>query len=125
MSREPLERRSGNAGGVELRTNNDGAYTIAGKIAYNVRSLNLGGFVEVIAPGAFTDSLHNTEVLAYWSHSSADILGRQSNGSLRVSDGPKQLTWECALNMNIPNRATLHKVLNSGKAGQYIALLRQ
>ncbi len=77
-----------------------GKNTIAGKIAYNSRSQELGGFVEIIAPGAFTDSLRANEVLAYWSHESDQILGRQSNGTLRLKDTPTALTFECDLDSN-------------------------
>ncbi len=77
-----------------------GKNTITGKIAYNSRSQELGGFVEIIAPGAFTESLRTNEVLAYWSHEADQILGRQSNGTLRLKDTPNALTFECDLDPN-------------------------
>ncbi len=94
------EHRNIRVAKLALRAKANGSNTIAGKIAYNSRSQDLGGFVEIIAPGAFTDSLRTNEVLAYWSHESDQILGRQGNGTLRIKDTPTALTFECDLDTN-------------------------
>jgi uncharacterized protein len=89
-----LQRRN-----FELRAKGDGK-TLYGKIAYNSRSEDLGGFIEVIAPGAFTESLRVQEVHCYWQHDSSKILGRQSNDTLRLIDSPSALKFECDLDPN-------------------------
>lgn len=62
---------------------------------YNARSENLGGFVEEVAPGAFTDALAaNTEVLALVEHSPDKILGRRSMGTLSLSEDARGLRVE-------------------------------
>jgi len=73
-------------------------------LPFNSRSQDLGGFVEVISPTAFTRTLADqaTEVLALWSHRVDMPLARRSTGSLTLSaDGvqltahikPDQTTW--------------------------------
>ncbi len=82
----------------ELRRNPDGTRSIAGEaVVYNTLSEDLGGFRERIAPGAFRNSLRETEVMALYSHDEADILGRQSSGTLTVTDGPDALRFVCKL----------------------------
>ncbi len=88
---QPLERRA-----VSTRSTIGNGHTIAGQIAYNSRSEDLG-FYEYIMPGCFAESLRTVEVMCYWSHDSAQILGRQSNGSLRIEDTPNALRWVCDL----------------------------
>jgi len=52
---------------------------------FNRRSVELWGFYEVVAPGAFADSLAaGDDVRALWNHDSNWILGRSMNGSLRL-----------------------------------------
>ena len=61
--------------------------TITGKIPYNSMSVDLGGFTEKIAPGAFRRSLvHGNEVLALWNHDPSKPLARRSNESLQLRD---------------------------------------
>ncbi len=44
--------------GLEIRTADDGKRTMSGMAAlYNSRSLDLGGFSEILAPGAFKRTL--------------------------------------------------------------------
>ena len=83
---------------LELRQNADGSRSIAGEaVVYNALSEDLGGWREQFAPGAFRNSLRTTEVMALYSHDEADILGRQSSGTLTLTDGPDALRFECKL----------------------------
>lgn len=91
-------------GRIEIRKNADGTRSINGQaVVYNTLSQDLGGFTEKIAPGAFTRSLKsNPDVLCLYDHSSANILGRVSSGTLVINDGPKSLGFRCKL----PNTST-------------------
>jgi HK97 family phage prohead protease len=95
-----IEHRSIPASSFQIRNSPGGTgRTLTGKIAYNSRSQYMG-FFEEIAPGAFTASLRTNEVLAYWSHDTSQVLGRQSNSTLRLKDTPSALLFECDLDPN-------------------------
>jgi Escherichia/Staphylococcus phage prohead protease len=54
-------------------------------IVFNQRSQDLGGFVEVIRPEAFTRTLdEGIDLRAFFDHDPAKVLGRQSAGTLKV-----------------------------------------
>lgn len=55
----------------------------------------IGGlFIEVLAPGCFTSALERgDDVLAVFNHDNDRILGRTSNGTLRLSQDAKGLSW--------------------------------
>ena len=73
-----------------------GKKTLSGFAAlYDSPSSDLGGFVEVIRPGAFSRAVReNQEVLARSEHDTRLLLGRRSNGTLRIFDDPKGLRYE-------------------------------
>ena len=50
---------------------------------FNSRSKNLGGFVEIIAPGAFDDVLED-DTRAVFNHDPNFVLGRRSSGTLKL-----------------------------------------
>ena len=60
---------------------------------FNSRSNNLGGFVEVIAPGAFDDVL-NDDVRGLFNHDRNMILGRTKSGTLSLSVDDVGLRYE-------------------------------
>jgi HK97 family phage prohead protease len=60
---------------------------------FNSRSENLGGFREIIAPGAF-DNVLQDDVRAFFNHDHNFILGRSSNGTLRLSVDGEGLRYE-------------------------------
>lgn len=68
----------------------DGSYTIRGHAAvFDKLSLDLGGFQEKIAPGAFTNALsRNPDVLAVWDHDTRYTLARTLNGTLELREDP-------------------------------------
>jgi HK97 family phage prohead protease len=78
----------------ELRAKGDNR-TISGAAAvFNQTSQNLGGFVEQIAPGAFTRTLQTADVVALFNHDPSQILGRTSAGNLSLSETDLGLMYE-------------------------------
>lgn len=65
---------------------------------YNSRSVDLGGFVEVIKPGAFNRNFGpDADVRSIYNHNRDCILGRTKNGTLRLSGNNKGGLAECDL----------------------------
>ena len=95
MQRE-VERRYVESSGLELRAEAGKKKKLMGYAAmYGVRSVDLGGFVEEIAPGAFDEALAaGADVLARYEHDSRMLLGRVSDGLLRLSSDAKGLRYE-------------------------------
>lgn len=77
----------------------DGAMRIGGYAAvFNVRSEPIAGlFREIIKPGAFTKTLQEADVLAFWNHNTDIPLGRRSNGSLALSEDAHGLKFDLTL----------------------------
>ena len=79
---------------LEIRGSED-APTIVGYAArFNVKSQDLGGFREVIEPGAFTDSIRGDEIVALWNHNSDKPFATTKNGSLKLDEDDKGLHME-------------------------------
>jgi HK97 family phage prohead protease len=79
----------------------DGTRTISGTVSYNTPSVDLGGFTEVIAPGAFTNSLDG-DVLLLRQHEPTLLMGRTKSGTLTLKDSDDGLHFSCVL----PNTTT-------------------
>lgn len=86
--------------GIEIRSEDGKPSVLSGYAAlFNSRSVDLGGFIEVIRPGAFTRTLKdNPEVLALAHHDTSRPLARRSAGTLAVSEDDKGLRVEITLN---------------------------
>lgn len=84
---------------AEVRAKASGSKVITGYAAmFNSLSSDLGGFVEVIRPGAFTQSLaDNADVRCLFNHDEDNILGRSASGTLRLSEDEVGLRFECEL----------------------------
>ena len=80
-----LEKRVCKTDPLEFRAaSDDGAGTISGYAAvFDKLSVNLGGFREQIAPGAFDGRL-NDDVRALFNHDPNRILGRTASGTLTL-----------------------------------------
>lgn len=71
---------------VDVRANDEGQPVIEGYAAlYGVVSDDLGGFREIIEPGAFADRLHD-DVRALWQHDPLYVFGRTVSGTLELSE---------------------------------------
>ncbi len=53
---------------------------------WNQYSLDLGGFTEIITPGAFKDTIQNDDIRALLNHDSNFVLGRKSAGTLAMME---------------------------------------
>jgi HK97 family phage prohead protease len=93
-ARPEIERRVVTAS-IEVRAKDKTKMLVGYGAMFGVRSEDLGGFVEEIAPGAFDESLRgNVDVLARGEHDSRMLLGRRSNGTLRLSIDNVGLRYE-------------------------------
>ena len=62
---------------------------------FNQRSQDLGGFIEVIAPGAFDDVLRaQPDVLGLFNHDMDHVLGRTGSGTMRIAVDERGLRYE-------------------------------
>lgn len=82
---------------VECRADGE-SNMAAGYAAVFGDDADIGGyFREVIAPTAFTETLKNADVRAYFDHDRGRVLGRSSAGTLRLSVDDKGLAVEIDL----------------------------
>jgi len=91
---KPFERRTTTT--PELRTLEGDSPKIGGYAAvFNSMSQDLGGFRELIQPGAFSKTLEDApDIRALFNHDSNIVLGRVSAGTLRVWEDDKGLAFE-------------------------------
>ena len=84
--------------GLELREDGD-QMTLTGYAAlFNSRSENLGGFTEVIAPGAFTRSLKSrNDIKLLWNHDTGAVMGSTRAGTLTLTQDDRGLHVEASL----------------------------
>lgn len=84
---------------IEVRTATDGSRSISGIAApFSKRSLDLNGFTEIIAPGAFTRTLEeNPDVLCLRDHDQSILLGRTKSGTLTLAEVAAGLRFTCKL----------------------------
>ncbi|MDD5502577.1 MAG: HK97 family phage prohead protease [Candidatus Thermoplasmatota archaeon] len=61
---------------------------------FNRRSENLGGFVEIIRPGAFKEAIKSTDVRALFNHDSNYVIGRTTSNTLKLEENQKGLRYE-------------------------------
>lgn len=80
----------------EIRTE-DGERRIGGYAAvFNKEARISERLIEKIAPGAFRSSLGG-DIRALWSHNTDHVLGRTTNGSLKLSEDERGLAFDLAL----------------------------
>jgi HK97 family phage prohead protease len=81
---------------AEVRATEGDSPKIVGYAAkFGMRSQDLGGFLEIIAPGAFDECLAaNPDILGLFNHDMNNVLGRTSSGTMRVSVDEIGLRYE-------------------------------
>lgn len=70
---------------VESRAQGSNIYVEGYASVFNKRSGNLGGFIEVVKPSAFTKTVKESDVRALWNHDPQFLLGRTSAKTLELS----------------------------------------
>lgn len=90
--------------------------SLAGYAAlFNVQSKDLGGFREVIAPGAFTRTLkEGGDVKALVNHDPNQLLGRTKNGTLKLEQDDRGLKFRVKLNPKSQAHRDLHAAIKRG-----------
>jgi len=86
------ERRAWPVERLEVRAEAGAAPEITGYAAlFNELSLDLGGWRERIAPGAFARSVMDNDVRALWDHDSKYVLGRNRSGTMELEEDERGL----------------------------------
>lgn len=79
---------------IETRSENEPAKIIGHAALFNTRSENLGGFYEMIQPGAFAESIEKDDVRALFNHNPDHVLGRNKSRTLSLSEDERGLAIE-------------------------------
>lgn len=86
-----MERRQYEASEIRAE-NGDGDATLVGHAAvFDTLSLEMWGFREKIAPGAFADTIGKDDIRALWNHEPSMVLGRVAAGTLDVAEDKRGL----------------------------------
>jgi HK97 family phage prohead protease len=87
---------------LRAQTSPDGSRIISGyAVRYNELSSDLGGFKELVAVGAVTESLkNNPDVMCLWSHDTRAVLGRTKSKTLTLTEDAQGLRFSCVLPPN-------------------------
>lgn len=98
---------------LEVRAEGD-LRTIRGYAAvFDKNSVDMGGFVERIRPGAFAKSIRTGDIRALWNHDPKYVLGRSTRGTLRLDEDEQGLHVE----IDPPNTQWARDVLVSIERG--------
>lgn len=97
---------------IEVRNEGDEPMVRGYASVFDKLSENLGGFREIIAPGAF-DEVLNDDVRALFNHDPNLILARTKSGTLRLSVDDNGLAYE----FTPPNTNTGRDLVESMKRG--------
>ena len=79
-----IEMRAWQDGRLEIRETPDGPSRIVGRaVLYGELSLDLGGWREIIVPGAF--DVADKDIRSLWQHDSSMVLGRTTAGTMTLT----------------------------------------
>lgn len=86
------EIRSFDVSELRVVTEDGGGQTLKGHAAvFDQLSLDLGGFREKIAPGAFAGTIQADDIRALWNHDTNQVLGRNRAGTLQLFEDERGL----------------------------------
>jgi hypothetical protein len=99
---------------VEMRIEGTENPKLVGYAAkFNRDSVDLGGFIERIAPGAFKNAIATSDVRCLANHDPNLVLGRNTNGTLRLAENKTGLKFD----VDLPNTTTGRDWAESVKRG--------
>jgi HK97 family phage prohead protease len=119
MSTNQIERRM--VALAELRADdNDDDPSIDGYAAtFGILSQDLGGFREVVAPGAFRKSLKGgADVRCLFNHDANQVLGRRSAGTLDVQEDDRGLKFTTMLDPDNTAHMNIRSSIRRGDINQ-------
>ncbi|ASP47134.1 HK97 family phage prohead protease [Cognaticolwellia beringensis] len=102
---------------MEIRATNIKAdnMKLVGMVAFNSVSRDLGGFVEVIKPSSFSDSLASGEpVKAIVEHNHDLLLGKTTSNTLELSENATELEVTIHLSNKIQAHLDLYEQVKRG-----------
>lgn len=108
-----IERRTFTAS-IEVRATDGAAVAVGHAAVFDRLSQNLGGFVEVVAPGAFSKTITEQDVRALYNHNEDYVLGRLGAGTLRLVEDDDGLSYEVDLNPSDPDAVRVQAKLARG-----------
>lgn len=83
--------------GFEIRSTGDGNTLIGHAAIFNSETVICGFFREQIAPRAFRKSIKENDIRALFNHDTNFVLGRNTAGTLRLSEDDEGLLYEIDL----------------------------
>ena len=102
---------------VEVRAEkNDKGMSLVGYAAtFGHESEDMGGFREIIMPGAFARALREgQDVRCLRNHDPNFVLGRTKNGTLQLKEDSRGLQFRCELDPNNPEHVATHSSVSRG-----------
>jgi HK97 family phage prohead protease len=110
MKKNNIERRADAKG---MQAEKEGRKITGYAALYNQRSEDLGGFIEVIEPGAFDEAITKSDVRALINHNDNLVLARTASGTLKLEVDEKGLRYE----FEVPNTTYGNDLLENVRAG--------
>ncbi|HZQ23407.1 MAG TPA: HK97 family phage prohead protease [Terriglobales bacterium] len=113
-----LEKRT--ITGMFVRSASDEKFELQGvAAAYMTPSSDLGGFTEMVMPGAFTRSLRDgADVKCLVNHDASRVLGRVQNGTLALNDTPEGLRFTVKLDRNNTEHKNIYSAVRRGDVNE-------
>lgn len=97
-AKSKLETRFVEVDAFEIREEGDGMRLEGYAALFNSRSENLGGFTEVIKPGAFRASLKaRNDIKLLWNHDTGAVMGSTRAGTLTLTEDERGLRVSAVL----------------------------
>jgi len=77
-------------------------------------SQDLGGYVEVLKPGCFAETLKSGDIRAFFNHGYDHLLGRTRSGTLRLEEDDVGLKFEVDLDLEIGLHNSVYRSVRRG-----------
>lgn len=104
-----------NVARIECRKGANGPELVGYASVFNRYSQNLGGFVEEVAPGAFTDTLTRANVAGLFNHDVNQLLATVDSGTLTLEQDATGLRYVMALDVEDPDAVRVMRKVETQK----------